>query len=96
MFERVPYIVDILVVVVVVQSYLCFRLWGCCRKADEAIDCCRKADEAWRGAKYLFEWGNSLKLNTVLECMAQATGCRGDDPTWPPEDPGEFPGGGTT
>ncbi len=68
MLERIPYLIEILVVVVIVQVFFCWYSWKCCKE--------------------LKAWAKALKLKQVLKCMADATGCNPDDPTWPPDDPG--------
>ena len=82
MFERVPYILEILTVVVVVECYFVFWWYR---------HCCKKAREAWDGVDALTDWINDT-LIPALKLKFQDCGCPAD-PTWPPEDPPEFPPG---
>ena len=77
MCARSPYAFDILVVVVVAHS-----LWSWW--------CCRQAKLAYKGVDHLFEWGKDIAA--LLKVVGDCSGCGDADPTWPPKDPGDFPG----
>jgi len=81
MFERVPYIIDILVVGFVAQS--CWFWWRC-------RQCCREAHLAYEGVEHLFAWGKDIAK--YIKYVGECSGCTESDPTWPPKDPGDFPG----
>lgn len=76
LLERIPYIVDILAVVIV--CHWCWT-WYCCKKAKatyEAVD-------------HLYDWGADIAA--LLKLVGECSGCGDTDPTWPPKDPGDFP-----
>jgi hypothetical protein len=81
MLERVPYIIDILAVGFVVQT--CWIWWRC-------RQCCREAHLAYRGVDALYDWGKDIAA--LLKKVGDCAGCGGSEPTWPPKDPGDFPG----